>query len=246
MNNQQDIIDDRIDVVTRGLLGLTVTCARCHDHKFDPIPTRDYYSLYGIFASSGEPTVPPLFQEPPRTPAYEKFDKELRERERKLTEFVVSKHDELVQLAKSRSAEYLLAAQVALGQPNTEDFMLVADGTDLNPKMLLRWKVYLARTKKQHDPVFVPWHALAALSGRDFVAQSEILYATWARAPETPVPEHQSARGRVPGIAVPEIARRGGARLCAAFPKGGVGGTGIRPAIRSEPRVGKSVADSCP
>ena len=39
MNNQHDIIDDRIDVVTRGLLGLTVTCARCHDHKFDPIPT---------------------------------------------------------------------------------------------------------------------------------------------------------------------------------------------------------------
>src|SRR4029453_19333056 len=47
-----DIIDDRIDVVTRGTLGLTVACARCHDHKFDPIPTRDYYSLAGIFAST--------------------------------------------------------------------------------------------------------------------------------------------------------------------------------------------------
>ena len=42
--NQHDIIDDRIDVVTRGLLGITVTCARCHDHKFDPIPTSDYYA----------------------------------------------------------------------------------------------------------------------------------------------------------------------------------------------------------
>ena len=39
----------------RGLLGLTVSCARCHDHKFDPIPTEDYYSLYGVFASSVEP-----------------------------------------------------------------------------------------------------------------------------------------------------------------------------------------------
>ena len=47
-----DIIDDRIDVVTRGLMGLTVTCARCHDHKYDPIPTADYYSLYGVFAST--------------------------------------------------------------------------------------------------------------------------------------------------------------------------------------------------
>lgn len=55
LNNPHDIIDDRIDVVTRGMLGLTATCARCHDHKFDPIPTADYYSLYGIFASSDEP-----------------------------------------------------------------------------------------------------------------------------------------------------------------------------------------------
>ena len=55
LNNPHDIIDDRIDVVTRGMLGLTATCARCHDHKFDPIPTADYYSLYGVFASSDEP-----------------------------------------------------------------------------------------------------------------------------------------------------------------------------------------------
>jgi len=54
LNNQHDIIDDRIDVVTRGTMGLTVTCARCHDHKYDPIPQADYYSLYGVFASSEE------------------------------------------------------------------------------------------------------------------------------------------------------------------------------------------------
>ena len=50
--NRYDTIDDRIDVITRGLLGMTVTCARCHDHKFDPIPTSDYYSLLGILESS--------------------------------------------------------------------------------------------------------------------------------------------------------------------------------------------------
>lgn len=55
LNNTHDIIDDRIDVVSRGMLGLTASCARCHDHKFDPIPTADYYSLYGVFASSDEP-----------------------------------------------------------------------------------------------------------------------------------------------------------------------------------------------
>ena len=49
-----DIIEDRIDMVGRGLLGLTVGCARCHDHKFDPIPTADYYSLYGVFQNCVE------------------------------------------------------------------------------------------------------------------------------------------------------------------------------------------------
>ena len=58
--NANDIINDRIDVTTKAFLGLTVTCARCHDHKFDPIPTADYYSLYGIFASSAEPARRPV------------------------------------------------------------------------------------------------------------------------------------------------------------------------------------------
>ena len=43
---------DRVDVVTRGFLGLTVACARCHDHKYDPIPQRDYYSLAGVFLNT--------------------------------------------------------------------------------------------------------------------------------------------------------------------------------------------------
>ena len=46
LNQIPDIVDDRIDVVCRGTMALTVGCARCHDHKFDPIPTADYYSLY--------------------------------------------------------------------------------------------------------------------------------------------------------------------------------------------------------
>src|SRR5207248_9523991 len=47
-----DNIDEQIDTVTRALLGLTASCARCHDHKFDPIPTMDYYALAGIFHST--------------------------------------------------------------------------------------------------------------------------------------------------------------------------------------------------
>jgi hypothetical protein len=46
---EADELDDTIDTLTRGFMGLTVSCARCHDHKFDPIPTKDYYALAGIF-----------------------------------------------------------------------------------------------------------------------------------------------------------------------------------------------------
>lgn len=49
---RMDRVDEQIDVTTRSILGLTVSCARCHDHKFDPIPTRDYYALAGIFRST--------------------------------------------------------------------------------------------------------------------------------------------------------------------------------------------------
>ncbi|MCW1914770.1 DUF1553 domain-containing protein [Luteolibacter sp. GHJ8] len=49
---QMDNVDEKIDTVTRSVLGLTVSCARCHDHKFDPVPITDYYSLAGIFTST--------------------------------------------------------------------------------------------------------------------------------------------------------------------------------------------------
>jgi hypothetical protein len=79
LNNIHDITDDRIDVVTRGMLGLTVSCARCHDHKYDPISTKDYYALYGVFASSIEPKDLPLLGAPAQTPEYLAFQKKLQE-----------------------------------------------------------------------------------------------------------------------------------------------------------------------
>jgi hypothetical protein len=179
MSNPHDIIDDRIDVVMRGLQGLTVTCARCHDHKFDPIPTKDYYALYGVFASSMEPTVQPLFAPPPQTEAYHAFEKEMQSRERKLADFLNGKFAELVRGASTRMAEYLLAANKLSHQPDIEDFMLIADGGDLNPKMLHRWRVYLERTRKKYHPVWAPWHTLAALPEKEFAARATELIAQW-------------------------------------------------------------------
>ena len=168
MNNTHDIIDDRIDVVTRGLMGLTVTCARCHDHKFDPIPSADYYSLYGVFRSSVEPTVPPLADSPPWEPEHLLYDAELKIREKKLVDFVTAKHTALVNGARIRAAEYLLAAHAARNQPPADDFMLLADPGDLNPSMITRWRQFLADSKKRKHPAFLHWHALAELPDAAF------------------------------------------------------------------------------
>ena len=63
--NVNDTIDERIDTICKGMLGMTVTCARCHDHKFDPIPQMDYYSLHGVFSSISEPDEKPLIGKMP-------------------------------------------------------------------------------------------------------------------------------------------------------------------------------------
>jgi mono/diheme cytochrome c family protein len=175
MGNPHDIIDDRIDVVSRGLMGIAVSCARCHDHKFDPIPSKDYYSLYGVFASSPEPVAPPLFADPSRTEAYIAFERELELRERRLREFVLGKYTELLRSVRRRVAEYLLAAYQLRDQPDVEDFMFVADGNELNPRVIHRWQLHLQRTKKQHDPVFAVWHAFADLPEKEFESRAAVV-----------------------------------------------------------------------
>jgi hypothetical protein len=82
MNMPNDIINDRVDVVTKGVLGLTVTCARCHDHKFDPIPTKDYYSLFGVFANCVEPQFEPVIEKNVGGPEYADYYKQRMDLER--------------------------------------------------------------------------------------------------------------------------------------------------------------------
>ncbi len=219
MNNPHDVIDDRIDVVTRGLMGLTVSCARCHDHKFDPVPTEDYYALYGVFASTIEPVDPPLLDPPPDAPEYLAFAKELRVREHKLVEFVDGKRAELVASARSRADEYLLAAHAARDLPVTDDFMLIADGVDLNPTMIVRWRNDLERTRKVHHPVFAPWHALAKLPEGDFSRQSadyfkRVISDPNPASPVNPLVARELASSPLASLA--EVARRYGSLLNSA------------------------------
>ena len=157
--NPHDVIDDQIDVVTRGFLGLTASCARCHDHKFDPIPTADYYSLYGVFASTMEPLDRPRIGEvTPEGRAYEdqitaKLDEIYSVRDRH--------YNEVLNQARERTADYLVT--VATTEPDfaeTAIFFLSLIPDQLHPRTIHRWRELIARRAHAHDPLFAPWHDL--------------------------------------------------------------------------------------
>jgi cytochrome c553 len=96
LGDTQEIIDDRIDVVCRGLQGLSSGCARCHEHKFDPIPTEDYYSLYSIFNNSVEPESLPQIEEPTNKAAFAEYQKQLQAMEARMAEAKKQKKEDQV------------------------------------------------------------------------------------------------------------------------------------------------------
>jgi hypothetical protein len=179
MGNLHDVLDDRIDVTTRGLLGLTASCARCHDHKYDPIPQADYYSLYGVFRNSVEPILPPLFGTPPDTESYKKFDIEMKVRTGNLHAFVTGIHSNIVKDAHFRLSDYLLAAHAQHKVPSAENFMLITDKGDLNPSVIQRWKVYL--DKHRDHPIWRAWQAFADLPDQEFSVQGPGMIEAMAR-----------------------------------------------------------------
>ena len=186
MNNTHDIMDDRIDVVTRGLMGLTVTCARCHDHKFDPIPQADYYSLYGIFRSSHEPTLRPLFESTPDTEEYRAFEQGMVERVAALRKFEDGQRELIMKGARERAADYLLAVHRKRNQPSTENFMLLADKGGLIPAVIHRWEGHLKLARRNNDPVWTLWHRLSDLPEEGFEVAAADLVKTIVPAGDAP------------------------------------------------------------
>lgn len=81
------VIDDRLDTTFRGMMALTVACARCHDHKFDPISTKEYYGLYSVFQNSQKVEKPTIGEEK-SGPEYETYLKELGKKQKVVDDFL--------------------------------------------------------------------------------------------------------------------------------------------------------------
>lgn len=186
LNRMPDIIDDRIDVVTRGLMGMTLACSRCHDHKFDPLPTADYYSLYGMFDSSYEPPLPPLRGEvDTQAPGYADFATELAKREQALEDYKINTHRELLTQAQDRLEDYFPAAMKALGKLPAELDLQPKQG-QLREKISEHWRARLDQFFKTNHPTFRPAAKLLSQDDATLAAERDRLLEELAADAEVP------------------------------------------------------------
>lgn len=137
--------NDRLDVTTRAMLGLTVGCAQCHDHKFDPIPTKDYYSLLGVFKSSAVDEHPLVA--PEIVKAYKDAKAASDEKQAELKRFLERQTALVVDVFVAQTAEYLMAVWKQ------------ESPAELDGEVLGRWKAFLQDAKKDH-PFFASWFAM--------------------------------------------------------------------------------------
>jgi mono/diheme cytochrome c family protein len=163
IQGRADERNERIDAVTRGFLGLTVACARCHDHKYDPILAKDYYALGGIFASS-------TYKEYNFVPESEvdfwreKLTK-ANDKDKAAQDYVKQASMQLAEAYAAQTSDYMVAAWRVSGKPK----MKVADAADqdhLDPEMLDRWVAFLAK-KPLYYPYLKEWQAMIAQGGTE-------------------------------------------------------------------------------
>jgi cytochrome c553 len=176
--NANDIINERIDTVSKAMLAMTVSCARCHDHMFDPISQKDYYALHGVFSSITEPGVKPLIGSLPPKDDLADFVK----KETAVKKGIVGAYYESVghfnQTFRLKSPQYLelisLSREAASESDNVSPFVKFRDANKLDGEIARRVE---ARTRKREDTVFGPLAVLSALKGGEFAAKSPAIIA---------------------------------------------------------------------
>ena len=186
-----EIIDDRIDVVTRGFLGLTAACARCHDHKYDPIPIEDYYSLYGVFANSREPSPdrwPVIGAKPSAEDAA--FQKKLTEAAGKYNALRDKLHRQIQHELRAWAGDYLRYIVQSTPRHRTQaqpeirtERGVIREVAAYASGGVIRWRLFL-ESRQPDDPVFGLWRRLFDLEKETIPAQFENEFRAWQQGGE--------------------------------------------------------------
>ena len=153
--------NDKVDTTTKAFLGLTVGCARCHDHKYDPIPTKDYYRLVSVFASTKYHAYPLVSKAV--VDDYEAKKKELEEKEKAKKKYLDDLARLYAQSLLSQTEDYMVAVwRVKTQKRNT--VAGVAEEYKLDPEMLERWVRFTTKPTLNYSTM-KPWQALLARGG---------------------------------------------------------------------------------
>jgi hypothetical protein len=155
-----DELDDRIDTVTRGLLGLTVSCARCHDHKFDPIPTQDYYSLAGVFANTRLASVPLGTKD--EIKKSDEFQKKIKDAEESVKATLRAERATTAGSMANQAAKYLQAVWQYQSKRQNDGKWKIEDqakASELDAGVLAKWIKFL--DGKPQMPGLTAWGKLA-------------------------------------------------------------------------------------
>ena len=170
---------DKVDATSKALLGLTVGCARCHDHKYDPIPQKDYYRFAGVFASTNYHAYPLAAKN--TVDEYEAKKKELEEKEKQLKEFQDRLSDLQAQVLFPQTEQYMVAAWRA-GTEKHATVASIAEKDKLDPEMLERWVRFLKK-KPGNYSYLVPWQQMVAAGGTEDQAKT-LAHDFYAKAVE--------------------------------------------------------------
>ncbi len=149
---------DRVDVTTRGFLGLTVACARCHDHKYDPIGTHDYYALAGIFNNSDYYEYP--LAEAEKAETHKKEKEFIEGLKTGLKEYLETESDQLARVLSLQVSRYLMAAWQVTGKPQLPPAQ-AASQAKVDLETLERWIRFLGKAPR-HYPYLEDWQAMIA------------------------------------------------------------------------------------
>ncbi|MDQ1471827.1 MAG: hypothetical protein QOJ99_3307 [Bryobacterales bacterium] len=149
--------DDRVDVLTRGVMGITVACAQCHDHKYDPIPTKDFYSLLGVFKNTESDQYP--LASPDVVAAYDGQMKKIAAMEALIRDFEEKQNNILTDIFTKQTSRYMVASWKVLSGLKTEKTAAAED--KLDGETLGRWVKYLKDPNKDH-PFLRKWYETTA------------------------------------------------------------------------------------
>ncbi|HYP15317.1 MAG TPA: PSD1 and planctomycete cytochrome C domain-containing protein, partial [Bryobacteraceae bacterium] len=152
---------DRVDAATRGFLGLTVACARCHDHKYDPIPQTDYYSIAGVFYNT-------QYEEYPLVPAsvvkkYTDIEEEIDRKQKMLGEMQSDLSSSLSSSLAFQTANYLGGVFEVTGKDKKE-MAAVVEARKLDYELLDRWVKYMAKPTEKYK-YKAAWQAMMKKGG---------------------------------------------------------------------------------